>query len=330
MEIPEIINQMHEEQIEAILIFKPENITYLSGYWPTSSSIILLNDDPVLLAPKLDLKEAEEISKIEVHELKSLDKLKKMLPVDLGVEPSLNINTYQRLGGEFHIQVTDLVERSRIIKSDYEIANIQQAIEIAEKSLMELEMRGTEEEMAAQLEYKMRLNGSSKPAFDTIMASGRRSSFPHASTSPIMIESPLVIDWGAVHNHYASDTTRTIVQTEKEEEIFDIVLEAQEKAIKTIKPGVKASYIDKVARDIITEYGYGESFLHSTGHGVGLEVHEMPSLSLREDKKLEAGMVITVEPGIYLEGEFGVRVEDMVLVEKRSKVLNNMDSRLSF
>lgn len=330
MEVPEIINQMHENGIESLLIFKPENITYLSGYWPTSSSILLLKDDPVLLVPKLDLKEAEEISILEVGELKSLPKLKKALPVKLGVEPSLNIATYQRLGENFEIQVTDLVERSRMIKSDREVSNIQNAIEIAEKSFMELEMRGNEDETAAQLEYIMRLNGSSKPAFDTIMASGRRSSFPHASTSSENIESPLVIDWGAVYNHYASDTSRTLVQTEKEEEIFDIVLEAQNKAIKTIKPGVKASYIDKVARDIITDYGYGESFLHSTGHGVGLEVHEMPALSSREDKKLEAGMVITVEPGIYVEGEFGVRVEDMVLVEKRSRVLNNMDSRLSF
>lgn len=330
MEIPEIINQMHEEGIESLLIFKPENITYLSGYWPTSTSIFLLKDDPVLFVPKLDLKEAEETSTIEVDELKSLPKLKKVLPVNLGVEPSLNIATYQKLGVDFEIQVTDLVERSRVIKSDQEISHIQKAINIAEKSLMELEMSGTEEDAAAQLEYLMRLNGSSKPAFDTIMASGRRSSFPHASTSSENIESPLVIDWGAVHNHYASDTSRTLIRTEKEEEIFDIVLEAQNKAIKTIKPGVKASYIDKVARDIITEYGYGESFLHSTGHGVGLEVHEMPSLSSRENKKLESGMVITVEPGIYLEGKFGVRVEDMVLVAKRSKVLNNIDSRLSF
>lgn len=330
MDIPEIISQMHEEGIESLLIFKPENITYLSGYWPTSTSIFLLKDDPVLLVPKLDLKEAEETSTIEVDELKSLPKLKKVLPVNLGVEPSLDIATYQKLGGDFEIQVTDLVERSRVIKSDQEISHIQKAINIAEKSLMELEMSGTEEDAAAQLEYLMRLNGSSKPAFDTIMASGRRSSFPHASTSSENIESPLVIDWGAVHNHYASDTSRTLIRTEKEEEIFDIVLEAQNKAIKTIKPGVKASYIDKVARDIITEYGYGESFLHSTGHGVGLEVHEMPSLSSRENKKLESGMVITVEPGIYLEGRFGVRVEDMVLVAKRSKVLNNIDSRLSF
>lgn len=194
MEVPEIVNQMHEEGLESLLIFQPENITYLSGYWPTSSSILLLKDDPVLLVPKLDRKEAEEISTITVEELKSLDKLKKELPANLGVEPSLNIATYQKLGDDFKIRVTDLLERSRIIKSDHEISNIQKATDIAEKSLLELEIRGTEEEVAAQLEYIMRINGSSKPAFDTIMASGYRSSFPHASTSSENIESPLVID----------------------------------------------------------------------------------------------------------------------------------------
>ena len=328
MEISEIVNQMHEEGIESLLIFKPENITYLSGYWPTSTSILLLKDDPVLLVPKLDLKEAEETSALEVDELDHYQSSKDIASAS-GSRTILDIATYKKIDEEFKIQVTDLVERSRIIKSEGEVHNIQKAIEIAEKSFLEVEMRGSEDEAAARLEYIMRLNGSSKPAFNTIMASGRRSSFPHASTSPENIESPLVIDWGAVYNHYASDTSRTLVETEKEEEIFDIVLEAQEKAIKNIKPGVKASYIDKVARDIITDYGYGESFLHSTGHGVGLEVHEMPSLSSKEDKKLEAGMVITVEPGIYVEGEFGVRVEDMVLVEK-IRVLNNIDSRLSF
>ena len=109
------------------------------------------------------------------------------------------------------------------------------------------------------------------------MASGVRSSLPHGSPSKNTIESPVLIDWGAVYNNYSSDTTRTIVETEKQEEIFNIVLDAQKTAIKSIKPGVKSSDIDTIARDVITEYGYGDSFIHSTGHGVGLEIHEKPS-----------------------------------------------------
>ena len=132
-----------------------------------------------------------------------------------------------------------------------------------------------------------------------------------------------MIDWGALYQNYASDITRTIIKSEEEEEILSIVLEAQKKAIETIKPGVKASYIDKVARNVIEDYGYGDNFIHSTGHGVGLEIHEKPSLSSKSDEKLEKGMVVTVEPGIYLEGKFGVRIEDMVLIKNRAKVLTS-------
>jgi Xaa-Pro dipeptidase len=175
----------------------------------------------------------------------------------------------------------------------------------------------------------MKIRGSSKPSFDTMVASGKRSSFPHGTCSQKPVESPILLDWGAIYNNYASDTSRTIVETEKQEEILEIVIESQKEAIKNIAPGVKASYIDKVSRDIITEYGYGDNFIHSTGHGVGLDVHEGPSLSDKENSKLEKGMVVTVEPGIYLEDQFGVRIEDMVLVKRKAKVLNTLKSKIN-
>ncbi|MEG3225309.1 MAG: aminopeptidase [Methanobacteriales archaeon Met13] len=330
MDINKVLNGMQEEGLDSMFVVKPENITYLTGYYPSSYSIFILIDEPILLVPKLDLKEAEDVSRIPVEEFKSFPEVMKILSGKIGVDPSLPMETYLKLSEKFEVNSTDLIATQRMIKTAAEIRNIQKAIEIAERSLKNLKMCGTENEMAAQLEYNMRCSGSIKPAFETIIASGKRSSFPHASVSSKKVTHPVVIDWGAVYNHYASDTTRTLVQTENEEEVLEIILEAQKHAIKQIKPGVKASYIDKVARDIITEYGYGDSFLHSTGHGVGLEVHEIPSLSFREDKKLETGMVITVEPGIYLENDFGVRVEDMILIKKRAKVLNKMDSKLSF
>jgi Xaa-Pro dipeptidase len=160
------------------------------------------------------------------------------------------------------------------------------------------------------------------------MASGARTSLPHGTPTPHEIESPVLIDWGAVYNNYSSDTTRTIIETEKQEEIFNIVLDAQKTAIKSIKPGVKSCEIDAAARDVITEYGYGDSFIHSTGHGVGLEIHESPSLSKNDEGKLEKEMVVTVEPGIYLEGEFGVRIEDMVLIKNRAIVLNKIKTKI--
>jgi Xaa-Pro dipeptidase len=162
------------------------------------------------------------------------------------------------------------------------------------------------------------------------MASGSRTSLPHGTPSLNKVESPILVDWGAVYNNYSSDTTRTIVETERQEEIFNIVLDAQKTAIKTIKPGVRSCDIDTAARDVITEYGYGDAFIHSTGHGVGLEIHEKPNLSKNDEGKLEKGMIITVEPGIYLEGEFGVRIEDMVLVKNQASVLNKIKTKMNF
>ena len=159
---------------------------------------------------------------------------------------------------------------------------------------------------------------SERASFETIMASGARTSLPHGTPTYNEIESPVLIDWGAVYNNYSSDTTRTIIETEKQEEIFNIVLDAQKTAIKSIKPGVRSCEIDTAARDVITEYGYDDAFIHSTGHGVGLEIHEYPSLSKNDEGKLEKEMVVTVEPGIYIEGEFGVRIEDMVLIKNRA------------
>ncbi len=170
----------------------------------------------------------------------------------------------------------------------------------------------------------MKMEGSIKPAFDTIVASGVRSSLPHSTVTSNNLEFPVVIDWGAVYNNYCSDTTRTIVKNEKQSEIFEIVLEAQKEAIKVIKPGIKASYVDKVARKVIEDYGYGDNFIHSTGHGLGLEVHEKPFISQNDEIKLQEGMVITVEPGIYIKDEFGVRIEDVVFIKKRAVLLNKI------
>jgi len=238
------------------------------------------------------------------------------------------VETYKKLSESFEVETTDIVEISRSVKSNWEVENIKKALQIAEKSLTELEFSGTEVELAAKLEYNMRINGSERASFETIMASGARTSLPHGTPTPHEIESPVLIDWGAVYNNYSSDTTRTIIETEKQEEIFNIVLDAQKTAIKSIKPGVKSCEIDAAARDVITEYGYGDSFIHSTGHGVGLEIHESPSLSKNDEGKLEKEMVVTVEPGIYLEGEFGVRIEDMVLIKNRAIVLNKIKTKI--
>jgi Xaa-Pro dipeptidase len=167
-------------------------------------------------------------------------------------------------------------------------------------------------------------NGAFKESFDTIVTSGPNSSLPHAIPQAKRLEQPILIDWGAIYEGYCSDNTRTMVYTEFQQEIWDIVAEAHDKAIKAIRPGMKCCEVDKVARDIIADYGYGDKFIHSTGHSLGLDIHETPGFSLRDETTVEEGMVITVEPGIYLEGEFGVRLEDTIAVSKRGNVIGDL------
>ena len=326
--LKKVIESMHQKKIDCMIVLKPENIRYLTGFRPSSSSILILKDNPILLASKIDREDASGSSMVNFEVYKKFDDVKKLLEGKVGIEKSMTVETYQKLSGEFKIETTDVVEISRSVKSNWEVENIKKALQIAEKSLMELEFSGTEVELAAKLEYNMRINGSERASFETIMASGPRTSLPHSTPSPNEIESPVLIDWGAVYNNYSSDTTRTIIQTEKQEEIFNIVLDAQKTAIKSIKPGMRSCEIDIAARDVITEYGYGDSFIHSTGHGVGLEIHESPSLSKNDESKLEKEMVVTVEPGIYLEGEFGIRIEDMVLIKNRGIVLNKLKTKI--
>lgn len=174
-------------------------------------------------------------------------------------------------------------------------------------------------EIAKKIESFMKNHGSEKLAFDLIVVSGVRGALPHGEPSDKKIEDGdfVTIDMGAVINGYHSDMTRTVAVgsvSERQRSIYDIVLEAQEAAIKKIKNGARTFDIDKCARDIIGNYGYGEYFVHGTGHGVGLEIHEKPHLNKKSQEILESGMIVTVEPGIYIPDDLGVRIEDMLLV----------------
>ncbi len=326
-----IVDKMHEKNLNSLLVLNLYNITYLTGFKPSSVSALLMKDDPLLFVSKMDIENANSCSRFEVHEFKSLKEIKDLMKGRIGIESNMKLETFKKLNEDspFHLKTTKLVEDMRQIKSNGELKNIVNALHIAEKSIGSVDFSGVENAAAAEIEYNMRLNGASKASFDTIVASGKRSSLPHAEPTLNSIEKPILIDWGAIYNNYCSDTSRTVIENEKHEEIFDIVQEAQKTAINTIKPGVKVSYIDKVAREVIEEHGYGNSFIHSTGHGVGLEVHEGPSLSKLDASKLQKGMVITVEPGIYIENEFGVRIEDMVYVSNRGKVLNKLKAKIS-
>lgn len=215
------------------------------------------------------------------------------------------------------------ISEIRIIKDEYECEKIQKAQQISEKAYLEvlnyLKPGVSEKEISARLEYLMKLGGAEQISFDLITITGKKTSLPHGVPSDsIVCEGDFfTFDFGAVFEGYHSDTTRTVAiksASEEMKEIYSIVLKAQLTALDKIKAGVLCSEVDNTARDIITDAGFGEYFGHSTGHGVGLDIHEAPTVSFRSDAQLKSGMVITDEPGIYLPNKFGVRIEDMVCV----------------
>lgn len=331
MKEEEILNQLSEENVDSMFVYKPENIKYISGFYPSSYAYLIIHEEPILYVNSIDKESAENLSQIETRDVEKLSEVKNLLNGNIAVESSLEFGILKNLSDNIDsIKVSKVFENQRKTKTKEEITNIKNSIGIAENAIKEIDFTSTEKYAAASLEFDMTINGSIKPAFDTIVASGKRSSSPHSETSMNRVETPIVVDWGAKYNHYCSDITRTFIDTERQDEIWNIVLEAQKAAINTIAPGVAIADVDNAARDVITEYGYGEYFIHSTGHGFGLDIHEDPVVSNKVEGVLEENMVITAEPGIYIPGEFGVRIEDDVLVKRKNEVLTSLDKKLDF
>jgi len=224
-----------------------------------------------------------------------------------------------------------LVEGLRTVKDDDELAVIEEAAltgcKLFDHLLGVLRPGIAEIEVAAELEHQARLHGAEGMSFETIVASGARSAMPHgvAGLTPLPRRGFVTLDFGIILKGYCSDMTRTVFLGKPkgtERNAYRAVLEAQEAAVSTVAAGVSCGEVDEAARSILRRDGFGEAFSHSTGHGVGLEIHEPPRVGVGQKTRLEAGMVITIEPGIYLHGEFGVRIEDMVAVTREGfKVL---------
>jgi Xaa-Pro aminopeptidase len=321
--------------LEAILVASGVNRRYLSGFTGTAGALLftprgqyLLTDFRYVTQAPLQAVDYEVVE----HAPDMMDTVKALL-AEAGVT---------RLGfEERHVSYADwsswskalapvelvpvdgLPEKLREKKDDDEIAVIREAAKLADAAyahILHFVRPGvTELDLAAELESFMRKNGATGPSFDTIVASGERSAMPHGVASDRKLQSGefVTFDFGALYRGYCSDLTRTIVvgeATDRHREIYGIVLEAQEHALANIRPGMTGREADALTRDVITRYGYGEFFGHGTGHGIGLEIHEAPRLSQRSDTVLEPGMVVTVEPGIYIPGFGGVRIEDDVVV----------------
>jgi Xaa-Pro aminopeptidase len=339
MRLKELRNMLGDA--DALVLFKPENIFHLSSFFSTAFMYLFVprDDTPTAVVSQLEFEAAKntikEFSILEAKKQedfeKTLSNLQKALKIKkLGFEEDfLTVNVKEKLEksseGVTFIPASNVMKKLRSIKSRSEIETIRRAVNIADEGIkraIDVITPGIREfEVAAEAEYVMRKMGSSGTSFDTIIASGYRSAFPHGSCSDRKLENGdlVIIDLGVRYKNYCSDMSRTRTvgsPSSKQEKLFQTVLKAQQKAIELIRPGVKASELDEAARELIKKEGYGDFFVHSLGHGVGIEVHEYPSISSNSKDIIETGMVFTAEPGVYIPNFGGCRIEDMVLVRE--------------
>ncbi|GAX90897.1 M24 family metallopeptidase [Effusibacillus lacus] len=327
--------QIANQPVDGMLILKPENRRYISGFTGSAGYLLVTSSDAVLITDFRYTEQAREQAphfRVVEHGSSAPEAIRSELTAlgvkRLGFEKDyLTYSLYSIYKDKFEgveLEPTEgIVEKLRAVKDDQEIEWIRQAARIADDAfshiLAYLKPGARERDIALELEYFMRRKGAKSSSFDIIVASGVRSSFPHGVASDKLLERGdfVKMDFGALYEGYCSDITRTVVlgePSDKQREIYNIVLEAQMYALEHIKPGMSGKEADALARDIIKEKGYGEHFGHSLGHGLGLYIHEEPRLSTLSSDILQPGMVVTVEPGIYIPGMGGVRIEDDVAI----------------
>jgi Xaa-Pro aminopeptidase len=327
-----------DSSLEGFLVFNGANLIYFTGFSGASALLIPKNGESTVYVYGVNYEHAKaegngfrvELVKRDENLMVKIAKQVENLEIRKLAVDALNIESWRVLaksiGGEKRLKAdSSFIRELRKVKDEEEIGSMRKAAELTSEGMRvayEAVAPGLKEyEVAAEIEYAMRKRGSYGTAFETIVASGPCSAFPHGGCSDREIrEGDLVIvDLGATYKFYRSDMTRTLAAgkpLEKQKKLYQIVKTAQEKAFEIMKPNVKAKDVDAVARKIIEDAGYGEYFVHGLGHGVGLEVHEAPTLSPDSTETLAVGNVVTDEPGIYLVGYGGVRIEDTMLVQK--------------
>ncbi len=320
----------------AAFIESCENCLYLTGfkcdaaymllvsgtaYYFTDSRYIEAASSCVKSATVMPVKNFYEDVKavLKKHGVKQMEVEGDFITVDAAAAYKKHLDV--EISTEMHL--SELLYNMRSVKSDFELAQIKAAQKLTDKTFSEvlnfIDTNKTEKEIALFMEFFIRKSGSEGASFDFIAVSGKNTSLPHGVPTERKIKNGdfITMDFGAIINGYHSDMTRTVAVgsiTEKQAQVYAAVLAAQKAALKHIKSGIAAKDADKAARDIIESAGYGEYFGHALGHGVGLNIHEQPSLSPKSAAVLKSGNIVTVEPGIYLPGEFGVRIEDTVAV----------------
>ncbi|KXH87475.1 Xaa-Pro peptidase family protein [Sporosarcina sp. HYO08] len=334
MKLTKLREALKEHSVDALLITNPYNRRYMTGFTGSAGVALVSMTDAVFITDFRYTEQAEkqiEGYRIVEHKKTIIEEVaeqaKQMNVQTIGFEKDhMPFGTYE----QYHEKVTadlkpvsGIVEKLRMVKTEDELVILKQAAKIADDAFTHIcsyiKPGITELDVATELEFFMRKQGVTSSSFDIIVASGIRGALPHGVASSKKIESGelVTLDFGALYNGYISDITRTVAVGEPSEKlrgIYDVTLAAQELALKMIKPGMTGIEADAFARDYIKSKGYGEQFGHSTGHGIGLEVHEGPALSFRSETVLVPNMTVTVEPGIYLPGIGGVRIEDDILI----------------
>ena len=326
-----------QQKPDTLIIFDQTNITYFTNFSGAAALLIPEQGDNTMYVPAVNYEQAKaEVKDFTVECIKRgenlMDKIARQAPTKRFSVDTVPVESWcalaKAVGGEEKLElINSLIRELRKTKDPQEIHLIKEACKIANigiQTAAETIHPGVKEmQVAAEVEYAMRKAGSDETAFKTIIASGFCCAYPHGTFQNRTIEEGdfVVVDLGATYKFYCSDITRTFAvgkPTNKQRRIYQAVQLAHQKAFETIKPDISASEVDLAARRVIEDAGFGESFVHNLGHGVGLEVHEDPTLSLDSKDVLKEGNVVTIEPGIYLPGFGGVRIEDTVLVTRNS------------
>jgi Xaa-Pro aminopeptidase len=335
--------RLPEHKIDALLVSSPASVRYLTGFAGSNGLLLLTGPEAHFFTdPRYSLEAARQLT-CRVHVAKkplidaaaALIKRKRLKKIGfettwMSHEDFAKLKEALPLGAGLH-PIGRIIEEQRMVKSPAEIALIRRSVqansEAYARTLKRVCVGVREQDIAAELDFQMRMLGAEKTAFETIVAAGERSALPHARPSAYRLEENelLLIDMGATLDGYCSDMTRvayTGTPPRRVRAMYRAVLEAQLAGIDSVRPGITAGKVDRVVRGVLKLHKLDKQFTHSTGHGLGLEIHEPPRLGKKDKTRLQAGMTITIEPGVYIEGVGGIRIEDTVLVtEKGCEVL---------
>jgi len=348
LRVSKLKNELANLNLHGMYVTNLTNVRYLTGFTGSAGSLLVLEDEQHFFTDGRYIEQSKsQVKNCKIHIVGSAHykAIKKyaLIAEDLkiAIEASfVSIGLYDQIRGFLpHVKwekVDDIIGVIAAVKDAHEIDSLKTAVEITDtvftKIIPELKVGATEKNISAKISYLFKMYGAEGDSYDSIIGSGYLGALPHARPTDKEFEKGdfVVMDFGALYNGYHADMTRTVVidtATDKHREIYDIVLNSQLAGIKAAKAGITGAALDQICRDVIVSAGYGDHFIHSTGHGLGLEVHTYPRISAFNDKPLLENYVITIEPGIYLAGWGGVRIEDDCWIKKDTCVPLNKSTK---